>query len=108
MGYEDGTKPCQFEFTKCTTTNETIRNFAYDEWHKMDQLLLSWIFTTLSDEVHISVEGFSTSYKAWTTLKNIYAAIQNVKKRSKLVSEYFAKARGVFHQAALASKTSRR
>ncbi|KAF3786012.1 hypothetical protein EJ110_NYTH26511 [Nymphaea thermarum] len=38
-----------------------------------DQLLLSWIISSLSEVVHSQVVGFDTSYKAWTTIKRIYA-----------------------------------
>ncbi|KAF3775002.1 hypothetical protein EJ110_NYTH51621 [Nymphaea thermarum] len=52
----------------------TILNPAFLEWHRGDQLLLSWIISSLSEVVHSQVVGLDSSYKVWTTIKRFYAA----------------------------------
>ena len=49
-----------------TTNNTTTKNPnpAYDEWHQKYQLLLSWIFFSLSEEAFPYVIGMFTSYDA--------------------------------------------
>ncbi|KAF3784713.1 hypothetical protein EJ110_NYTH21493 [Nymphaea thermarum] len=69
-----------------------------------------------SDTMNLPFSGLDSSYKAWTTIKRIYAiqsrakvqqlksAQQNLKKRTESITTYFHKAKGIAHQLAMASK----
>ena len=64
-GFINGTIPSPSPTVPSTTNpNTTYLNPAYDEWYQKDQLLLSWIFSLLSEEVFAYVIGMSTSYAA--------------------------------------------
>uniref|UniRef100_A0A5K1BKM3 Retrotransposon gag domain-containing protein n=1 Tax=Nymphaea colorata TaxID=210225 RepID=A0A5K1BKM3_9MAGN len=116
MAYIDGSFKCPDEFLPSEDGKRTILNPAFLEWHRGDQLLLSWIISSLSEVVHSQVVGLDSSYKIWTTIKRIYAAqsrakvqqlksvLQNLKKGNESITAYFHKAKGVAHQLAMASK----
>ncbi|KAF3792836.1 Retrovirus-related Pol polyprotein from transposon TNT 1-94 [Nymphaea thermarum] len=116
MGYNGGSFKCPNEFLPSEDGKETVLNPAFLEWHRGDQLLLSWIISSLSVVVNSQVIGLDSSYKVWTTIKRIYAAqsiakvqqlksaLQNLKKRTESITAYFHKAKGIAHQLAMASK----
>ena len=71
MGYVDGSSlpPPQF----ISTNDETPEiNLEYITWHRQDQLLLSWIISTLTEGVHAQVVGLSTSHDVWSHLAATY------------------------------------
>ncbi|KAF3788098.1 hypothetical protein EJ110_NYTH21615 [Nymphaea thermarum] len=115
-GFDNMNLPYSDEFLPCEDGKRTILNPAFLEWHRGDQLLLSWIISSLSEVVHSQVVGLDSSYKVWTTIKRIYAAqsrakvqqlksaMQNLKKGNESITAYFHKAKGIAHQLAMASK----
>ncbi|KAF6163512.1 hypothetical protein GIB67_002517 [Kingdonia uniflora] len=48
-------------------------NREYTTWMKRDQLLLSWIISSLSEDVFAHVMGLSTLHVVWTTLAKYFA-----------------------------------
>ncbi|KAF3785672.1 hypothetical protein EJ110_NYTH26359 [Nymphaea thermarum] len=116
MGYIDRSFKCPNQFLPSEDGKWNVLNPAFLEWHRGDQLLLSWIISSLSEVVHNQVVGLDSSYKAWTTIKRIFtaqsrakvqqlkSALQNLKKGTESITAYFHKAKGIAHQLAMASK----
>ncbi|KAF3793254.1 hypothetical protein EJ110_NYTH10034 [Nymphaea thermarum] len=97
MGYIDGTDHCLPK----TVRNSDDVNPDYILWLKHDQLVLSWIITSLSENVLSQVIGLKTAYEVWSSLKRSYAShsrsriihlkgqLQDLKKGNKTADEYF-------------------
>lgn len=72
MGYLDGIK---------SAPESTIRGFdgtktpnpAFSTWSKMDQMLLSLLFSSLTEEAMSDVVGLSTAHEGWKTLEASFA-----------------------------------
>lgn len=64
LGYVDGSKACPAKSDLD----------AYSAWQKQDQLLLSWILTTLSESILVQVLGLATSNEVWTALKRQFSS----------------------------------
>ncbi|GAV68517.1 UBN2_3 domain-containing protein [Cephalotus follicularis] len=47
------------------TLDDGSLNPAYTAWHKQDQLLLSWLFSSLTESIHAQVVGLDTSRSVW-------------------------------------------
>ncbi|XP_012435443.1 retrovirus-related Pol polyprotein from transposon RE1 [Gossypium raimondii] len=57
-------------------------NPAYQAWYIKDQLVLTWIFGSLSEPVLSQVVGSTTAIDAWTKLQTTYASGSRVQIRS--------------------------
>ncbi|KAF5175609.1 hypothetical protein FRX31_034804 [Thalictrum thalictroides] len=57
-------------------TNSLVKNPAFIKWHKVDQMLLSWIRATLTEAVLGQVATLSTSREVWKSLTTS-SAFQN-------------------------------
>ncbi|KAF3791962.1 hypothetical protein EJ110_NYTH12920, partial [Nymphaea thermarum] len=70
MGFVDGTKPAsqKYKFGMTEISQD------YLNWLRQDQILLCWIKSSLSDNVHAQIIGLKTSAEVWNMLKNSYAA----------------------------------
>ncbi|KAL5782158.1 hypothetical protein ACOSP7_007187 [Xanthoceras sorbifolium] len=76
-------------------------NKSYTAWMKADQLLLCWLFSTISQDIVGQVVVSLTSFELRNTLENTYSKhsmarvlqlkqkLQNVKKGSSAISEFF-------------------
>jgi hypothetical protein len=73
QGLVDGSDCCPPQFLS-SEGNTQASNPAYATWQKKDQLLLSWIISSLSPSIVSSMYGVNTSYQAWTTLATKYAS----------------------------------
>uniref|UniRef100_A0A5K1DGQ8 Retrotransposon gag domain-containing protein n=1 Tax=Nymphaea colorata TaxID=210225 RepID=A0A5K1DGQ8_9MAGN len=116
MRYADGTNMCPAKFIPTENDKEAAINPAYIEWEKMDQLLLGWPISSLTDVVHSQIVGLKTSHEVWSALRRIYAAhshsriqrlraqLQSIRKGTDSIATYFHKVKGIAHQLALASK----
>ncbi|KAF8394863.1 hypothetical protein HHK36_018800 [Tetracentron sinense] len=116
LGYVDGSTPCPPRFLIHADGSIPTLNPAYDEWQRQDQLLLSWLISSLSVEVHAQVIGLSTSHDVWTSLETSYAAhsrarvlqlrmeLQSLKKGPDSIQKYFQRAKTFAHQLALAGR----
>ncbi|KAF3780954.1 hypothetical protein EJ110_NYTH37991 [Nymphaea thermarum] len=88
----------------------------YLNWLRQDQILLCWIKSSLSENVHAQIIGLKTSAEVWNALKHSYAAhsrsrvmqlksqLQDLKKGNMSMDAYFQKVRVIAHQLAIASK----
>ena len=65
-GFIDGSAPSpSTTIPSITNPNTEDPNPAYAEWYQKDQLLLSWIFSSLSEEIFPYVIGMTTSFTTW-------------------------------------------
>jgi hypothetical protein len=69
----DGTECYPPQFITSEGGNQ-IPNLAYAVWQKKDQLLLSWIISSLAPTIVSSMYGVNTSYQAWTVLAAKFAS----------------------------------
>lgn len=62
MGYLDGSIPQPF------STNAQ----ASFQWKQIDQLLISWLFSTITEDVLPEIAGLSTAKEVWDSLNQIF------------------------------------
>ncbi|XP_031486468.1 uncharacterized protein LOC116254917 [Nymphaea colorata] len=82
----------------------------------MDQLLLGWLISSLTDVVHSQIVGLKTTHEVWSALRCKYAAhsrsriqrlrarLESIRKGIDSIASYFHKVKGIAHQLALACK----
>ncbi|KAL5769787.1 hypothetical protein ACOSP7_013941 [Xanthoceras sorbifolium] len=80
-----------------------VINPTYTAWRRADQLLLGWLFSTINPKVIEQITECTTTFKAWDMLENLYSQksmakvlqlkqqLQNTKKGSLSISDYFLK-----------------
>ncbi|GAV75464.1 LOW QUALITY PROTEIN: UBN2_3 domain-containing protein, partial [Cephalotus follicularis] len=68
-GYVDGSFLCPPQFLPSNPTH----NPAYTLWHKQDQIILSWIYASLTEHSMTHVISLTSSHDVWTHLACIYA-----------------------------------
>ncbi|KAL5767335.1 hypothetical protein ACOSQ2_014118 [Xanthoceras sorbifolium] len=80
-----------------------VINPTYTAWRRADQLLLGWLFSTINPEVIEQITECTTTFKAWDMIENLYSQksmakvlqlkqqLQNTKKGSLSISDYFLK-----------------
>ncbi|KAK9266662.1 hypothetical protein L1049_021637 [Liquidambar formosana] len=79
LGYIDGSYPAppRFRMTNASTTSTesatSIPNPEFKLWDHQDQLILSWIISSLTEEVISHITSSSTSYEAWKILARTFA-----------------------------------
>ena len=52
---------------------ESVVNSEYLSWIRSDQMLLGWLFSTISEEVLAQVIYLESSTEVWILLENLYA-----------------------------------
>ncbi|CAL1377326.1 unnamed protein product [Linum trigynum] len=84
-----------------------VPNPVYAAWYKRDQLVLSWIVSSLTDVVLSKLVGFNSAFDAWTRLATAYGAanhhgIRNLKDQfdtlkcgSESIDKYLARAKDI-------------
>ncbi|GAV73897.1 UBN2_3 domain-containing protein [Cephalotus follicularis] len=89
---------------------------AYILWHKQDQLLLSWLLSSLTESVHAQVVGLESSHAVWQYLSSAFSSqsqtrimqlrlsLHSLKKGADSMSSYLLKARSISDELSLASK----
>lgn len=86
-GYILGTKKCPQEFTgtqvsgEAGTRIEIIKNPEYCQWMSTDQLLMGWLYSSITSDIAMRVMGAAKSSGLWTAIEESYG-VQN---RSKIV-----------------------
>ncbi|KAL2475606.1 Uncharacterized protein Adt_36342 [Abeliophyllum distichum] len=81
-GHILGTKMCPPEFVatqiigEARTNVEMIPNPQYTQWMSIDQLLIGWLYSSMTPEIAMRVMGSSSSNQLWLTVKESYG-IQN-------------------------------
>ncbi|XP_042479750.1 subtilisin-like protease SBT4.3 [Macadamia integrifolia] len=74
LGYVDGTFPCPPSHLPTVSPAPLAANPEFTLWRRQDQLILSWIISSLTAQSMAQIVGLSTSHAAWTTLARIYAS----------------------------------
>ncbi|KAK2991670.1 hypothetical protein RJ640_028945 [Escallonia rubra] len=99
-----------------TAENLLIPNLEYEAWFKKDQLLLSWLFSSLTEEIFPYIIGLSTSQEVWTALAHsfgsasqnrqlqLYIELQELKKNDLSISEYLHKTKSLSDELSAAGK----
>jgi gag-polypeptide of LTR copia-type len=54
------------------TDGASTLNSEFDKWHKQDQLILAWLFNSLSPQILAQVLNCETSSQLWQRLQQIY------------------------------------
>ena len=111
-GFIDGSHICPLRVLINLGQDQTIvttSNPEYQVWKKHDHILLSWLLSSLSEEVLGTVVDCSTSFEIWTTLSNQFGArsrarilhlitqIHTTKKGSLTIHEYYSRMKSILN-----------
>ncbi|GAV72778.1 UBN2_3 domain-containing protein, partial [Cephalotus follicularis] len=111
LSYVDGTTQ-----PPPTQLDDGTPNPAYILWHKQDQLLLSWLLSSLTESVHAQVVGLQSSHAVWKYLSSAFSSqsqarimqlrlsLHSLKKGADSMSSYLLKAKSISDELSLASK----
>lgn len=122
-GFINGETPCSEQFLSRSTEESsrsggtTVRpteNPEFIAWKQTDKMLQSWMFSSMVDNVLIMMISCETSQELWNRLAKIFMSqskarfmplmmqIQNTKKGSLSISDYFNKMKKIFDSLAIA------
>nr|CAD1829376.1 unnamed protein product [Ananas comosus var. bracteatus] len=85
-------------------------NPAYKDWYIKDQIVLSWIRSSISESVLSQVVGATTAYAAWSRLQTTYAsgsraqvrtlksALHAISRDNDSIATYMERAKRLFDQ----------
>lgn len=73
FGIVDGSEPCPPKFVYDSSTYSRNVNPADAMWQKKDQLVLSWILSSLTPALMSSMYGLNTLRSVWNYLASRYA-----------------------------------
>jgi hypothetical protein len=108
IGYIDGSALAPSQTISVTPSDDTsgrcvIVNPEYTSWYHQDQLVLSVINSSLSEDVLSTVISSASARDAWTTLEKSYASrskarimqirmqLSTIQKKDLCIAEYFRK-----------------
>ena len=116
-GFLDGSRTCPNQLLpdESTSTNAAIisENHAYTIWKRQHQMILSWLLSSISVEILSIVVNSKTSRKLWISLEEQFGSetaakkvhlkmlLNNLKKGSMSITEYFCKLRSVTNELAM-------
>ena len=115
-GLLDGSKLCPNQFLSDesgSSDNVVSENYAYTAWKKQDQMLLSWLFSSINVEILSLVVNSKSSRELWISLEQQFGyetaakkvhlkmMLNNLKKRSMTITEYFGKLRTITDELAV-------
>ena len=113
----DGSKTSPDQFLQSETesiSGDAELNPAYTTWKRKDQLLLSWLMSSISIEILSLVVNFETSLELWTSLKQQFGyetsakkvhlkiMLNNLRKGPMTVTEFFGKLKAITDELAIA------
>ncbi|KAH9731198.1 retrovirus-related pol polyprotein from transposon RE1 [Citrus sinensis] len=121
-GYIDGSRICPSQFLSpearsegsSSSSIEGQENPEYAAWRRQDQLLLSWILSSMNVDILSLVVSSKTSFELWKNLEKQFGSesmakkvhlkmlLSNLRKGSLTMSEYFTKLKSVTNGLALA------
>ena len=117
-GFLDGSRTCPNQLLpgESTSTEAAIisENSAYTAWKRQDQMILSWLLSSISVEILSIVVNSKTSRELWMSLEEQFGSetvakkvhlkmlLNNLKKGSMTITEYFCKLRSVTDELAMA------
>jgi hypothetical protein len=111
--FVDGSYSAPNEFTTpATATAPAVPNPAYSTWHQADQLVVSYLTTTLTEPVLAMTVGSTTSHEIWECLRqhfaqqsianaaNIRFQLLDMSKGAKTINEYLQHAKSLANSLA--------
>ncbi|KAM6568773.1 hypothetical protein CsatB_016758 [Cannabis sativa] len=84
-GFVNGTRPCPPEFIQTENAaegdqgTEVTLNPEYEHWVVSDQLLMGWIYSSMTETIATEVMGCATSAALWRALENLFGAHSRAK-----------------------------
>ncbi|XP_030477943.1 uncharacterized protein LOC115694979 [Cannabis sativa] len=82
-GFINGSRPCPPELIPAPTSTEenpaVTLNPDYEHWIVSDQLLMGWIYSSMTESVAIEVMGCASSTTLWSALENLFGAHSRAK-----------------------------
>uniref|UniRef100_A0A803NZ12 Integrase catalytic domain-containing protein n=1 Tax=Cannabis sativa TaxID=3483 RepID=A0A803NZ12_CANSA len=77
-GFLNGTKPCPLEFFPTGKNEEGVEMIAvnpeFEHWIINDQLLMGWLYNSMTETIATEVMGSTTAAELWRALENLYGA----------------------------------
>ncbi|KAF7143710.1 hypothetical protein RHSIM_Rhsim05G0062600 [Rhododendron simsii] len=116
MGFVDGTNTCPPSHLAAVGDSPPQPNPEYDTWLCQDQMLMSMLIGSLSDDVFPLVVGLTTSQEIWTTLEaslaspsntrilQLHMQLQNMRQGDKSVSSFLHRAKALSDELAAAGR----
>ncbi|KAF9663902.1 hypothetical protein SADUNF_Sadunf17G0100400 [Salix dunnii] len=116
LGFIDGSSLCPAIFTDDTAATNKSVNPAYISWQTRDQLLLSWIFSSISPALVASLYGLESSLLTWQSLADRFASqsksrishikrkLHNLQQGSLTCASYLAKTKLLADQLSVVGK----
>ncbi|KAH9791777.1 retrovirus-related pol polyprotein from transposon RE1 [Citrus sinensis] len=117
-GFLDGSRTCPNQLLpgESTSIEAAIisENSTYTAWKRQDQMILSWLLSSISVEILSIVVNSKTSRELWMSLEEQFGSetvakkvhlkmlLNNLKKGSMTITEYFCKLRSVTDELAMA------
>ncbi|KAA8536347.1 hypothetical protein F0562_028825 [Nyssa sinensis] len=104
-GYVDGTQPKPPEFLSESPDSPPTINPAYSLWKRTDQLVLSVLFSSLSDSILGHVLSCSTAQALWHSVVSMFSSqsqakefqirfqLTNITRGDQSITDYFGKVR---------------
>ncbi|KAH9725329.1 retrovirus-related pol polyprotein from transposon RE1 [Citrus sinensis] len=115
----DGTSVCPEKFlVDADAENNFIAsaNPAYALWRRQDQLLLSWLLSTISENIITALTHCTTSQELWSVLERLYASqsiarsiflkmqLHGARKDTQTIIEFCTKVRNLANELQMAGK----
>ena len=101
-------KPTEF-LSYSTTCHDPIRNPDYLTWMRLDQFLMSWLLSSINEQMLGHVFQCNTSTEIWKVLDQLFStrsraqilqlrgSLQTTRKGTESVEEYILKMKGISH-----------
>lgn len=116
MGIVDGSNPCPPKFIDVEHEKQGLLNSAYVVWQRKDQMILSWLISSLTPSLVATMYGINTSCLAWQSLTSRFSAqsksrislikwqLQTIKQGDKSCRDFVAKAKLLADQLSAVGK----
>ena len=111
-----GTEPVPPKTITNNTTKEPELNPAYTTWFNKDQILFSWLLSSISEEVYPHLIGLNSASEVWHALSTaygmvnnaqrtqLYIELHNLNKNDMTVSDFLFKAKNIADSLTLAGQ----
>ncbi|KAJ9692772.1 hypothetical protein PVL29_011723 [Vitis rotundifolia] len=76
----DGTRPCPPHFlpdpnsTSATTFKSPVVNPEYITWQRQNRLVMSWIYSSLTESMMTQIMSYNTAHEIWKSLRQSFAS----------------------------------
>lgn len=67
-----------------SATSKPQPNPAYQQWFQKDQLALSWILSSLLEEVFTYIVGLKSAFQVWQALEKAFGSFFDTRKLQQL------------------------